>query len=75
MHRLDLQSSRSLLGEGVDCLLRATAKFRGINLLDDLEVSSVPHFFNDAAGEHLVGFPGQMSLLLSQFMLVSREVA
>ena len=46
-----------------------TAKFWGINLIDDLEVASVLHFFNDAAGKHLVGFPGHLGLLLSQFML------
>src|SRR5688500_15000701 len=50
----------------------ATTKFCGINLIDNVEVSSVPHFFNDTASEHLVGFLGHFDLLLSRFILVRR---
>src|SRR6185436_5274528 len=53
----------------------ATTKFGGINLIDDLEVLSVPHFFNDAASEHLVRFLGHLGLLPSQFMWVSRPTS
>src|SRR6185503_18419284 len=41
--------------ELLDCFM-ATPKFWGINIIDNVEVSSVPHFFNDTAREHLVGF-------------------
>src|SRR4026208_2067925 len=53
----------------------ATTKFWGINLIDDLEVLRVPHFFNDAASEYLVRFLGHLGLLPSQFMWVSRPTS